>query len=302
MSRGPHVRPLHEQVGRDPRRNGVGRGSGRQRFGQQFGQIVPVAAQEDGETPLRVRQPVFELGLDGLGVPQVLAYAVEERGVGEAAVVAGGGDVFALHEDIDHPSADRDSPPKVDDLEVGADRFREDPDPRGLVVGLRGEVLGAGGERGAAGASPEVHLVGEVRTQGPGRDREPLRQREAGGKLFQPEFLNLGAEARVRGVRQVVDPCTGRDDRPDRGPGDPRSFPGLTHPGDGCGHVQIRIEHGVDDPVERRIGKRLPPLQRLMGADGCGSLLEVRRHFRRRIGKFGRRRQGAAEVQKCSGN
>ena len=301
MSGRPDVRPLHEQVGRNPRRNGIGRGLGRRRFGQQFRQIVAVAAQEDGETPLRVRQPVLELRLDGLGVPQVLADAVEDRGVGEASVVAGGGDVLALQEDIDHLSADRDSPAKVDDLEVGADRLREDPDPRGPVVGLRSEILGAGGERRASGASPEVHLVGEVRAQGPGRDREALRQVEAGSQPFQAQFLNLGAEARVRGVRQIVDPRAGLNDRPDGGPGDPGPFPGLLHAGDRGGHIQVRVEDGVDDPVERWVGERLPPFERLMGADGR-ALLEVLRQFCCRIRQFRRRRQGAAEVQECSGS
>ena len=225
----------------------------------------------------------MELGKDGLGVPQILADAVEVQGVGEPAVVAGGGDIFALSQDVDHVSVNRDLLAKVDDLEVGADRLREDPDPGGLVVGCRRKVLGAGGECGTLGPPPEVHLVGEVSAQGVGRDSQAFGQGESGGELFQAEFLNLGAKARVGGVRQIVNPGARLNDRQDRSPGDPGPLPRQLNASDRGGHVQVGRQHGVDDPVESGVGKRLPPLERLVSSGGW-TLLEVRRHLRCRVG------------------
>ena len=76
-SRGPHVRPLHQEIGRYACRRRVGDPLRRECIGKQFGHVLPIAAQEHGEAGLRGGQPGIQLRQAGLRVAQILPHPIQ---------------------------------------------------------------------------------------------------------------------------------------------------------------------------------------------------------------------------------
>ena len=156
-----------------------------------------------------------------------------------------------------------------------------------------------------ADATPEVELVGEVGAQRVRREPQPFRQGEPLGRvaqhLLQPQLPQLRADARVDGHVEVVDAGSGPDRRQDRRLGEPSPHPRLLDPRDRPRHVEVGVQHRIDDLVKHGIGEGPPPFQGSVGAARRipGERVGKRpNRLRRQLGqrRIGRQRAGPEEA------
>ena len=174
-------------------------------------------------------------------------------------------------------------PAQVHDLQVGAYGFRQHPHAGGQVIRLLSQPLGAGSKRIVAVATPEIEFIGKIHPEGVGGQVQTVRQFDAEVAVHvfaQPDFVQLRGNARVGGYVYVGDVRGRLQQRQRGGLDDAFPRPGLLDPGNRLGQVEVGVQGRFDYPVQDRVGKRLPPLQGLVGTGvfGSGKLVRQRRN------------------------
>ena len=294
LARCPHVGPLEQEVRRNPAGDGIRRKLRREGVGQDRLDILPIAAQENGQAGFGARELRLELRQPRLRVPEVLANLGQRPGIDQAAIVARRSQRLAFKQHPHRLAGQFRLAPQADDVEVRGDGLGQDADPRRVEVRLRGQILRSGGPRVVAGASPEVQLVGKIRADGIRRQVDSVRKHETRDRIArtpQPESPNLRADPGVRRRVGVGHGSARPHAREEVGPRDARPRASLPDARDARGEVEVGDEHGIDDGVEHRIPERRPPLQRLV-RPRLKSGREIVRHLRHRLRKGRPRSQG----------
>lgn len=277
-------------------------------FREQLRHPLAIAAQEDGQPALCLRQPTPQLRQAGLRVPQILAHPIQIERVGQSSLVADGGELLAFLEHVHGSPCEGDPTPEVHDLEVRGNRLGQHADAHRAGIRVGSEQFGAGRQRRMAHAVPEVDLVGKVGPERVRRQVEPVRQGHvaqlAVEQFAQPQVGELGADAAVRRYREAVDAGPGVDGGPVGVCRHDAAGARLLDSRRGHPEIQVGSQRGVDDAVERRVAEGSPPLRRFVrarggtGREGGGKVERWSGGWFRQVP---RRRAGDAEATRCDG-
>ena len=204
---------------------------------------------------MRVVERSFLLGQRGLRVPLVLLHLIQFEALGQTAAEALFGLRRALGKKVDRFQRQLDLTPRVDDFEIGADRFGGGSQLHAAIVVFGGDGVGTRGGKVVPRAAEQVDLVGCTKAEG------IAVVLDAGGALLSASTTSgesaEGAAAQWR-VR-IAGVATGVDTREQRRASHPRLGCGLGNP---CGcfrNVEIVGQGIAHQCIEHRIVERGPP-------------------------------------------